>query len=891
LDRLFCPRSVVVVGASEREGHLGAVVMDNLVSHGFEGEIYPVNGKHKKLWERRCYGTVMDLPDGVDLAVIATPIQVVPEIIAQCVAGGLAGAVVLSAGGKESGAEGHAIEREIQQQIAGSPFRIIGPNCIGVIKTATHLNASFAGQMPSAGHLAFLSQSGAICTAILDYALKEGIGFSHFVSLGSMLDVDFGDMIDFLGNDPKVRSILLYIESVPQMRAFISAARAVSRIKPIIAFKAGRSRSGALAAASHTGAMVGSDAVYDAAFERAGIVRVNSFEALFDSAECCAKLSRPTGNGLAIVTNAGGPGVMAADALEDWGVAPVTLAPETIAALDAILPSHWSRGNPVDMIGTASIDTYCQVISTLLKAKEINGVLILCAPQGVTDPVALADALVAIIQGQSLPVITAWLGGAVMDPAREIFNHAGIPTLETPERAVGAFMHLYQHTRKLELASEVPARVSQRLEVDHSRAAEMITTALAHDADAMLEESSSKALLAAYGIPVALTEPASTAEEAVAVAERLGFPVVLKVAATGVSHKSDLGGVKLNLPSAGAVARAFDEIVAAVARRVPDANIQGVSVQPMIPRAGAAGDPIELILGVQRDAQAGPIMLFGTGGTLTEIYRDRALALPPLNRLLARRLMERTKIYRVLQGYRHFPAVDLVCLEEILVRLSQLVCDFAEIAELDINPLVAVADEICAVDARIRLTRAVLPAPLHLAISPYPRHMESELNLPEVGPLRVRPIRPEDAELLQQLFLSLSPRSIYLRFFSPLKQLSADMLVRFTQIDYDRQVALVAIQESGTDERMLGVARIIQCAEPWRGEFAVMVAEDWQGKGIGAYLLQRCLDMARQQGIRQVFGAVLAENTHMLSLGRKLGFSVTPAPEAGEYEMTYEWVG
>ncbi len=878
LDRMFQPKSIAVVGASERSGSVGEAVLHNLERSGFSGRVFPVNPRHSKIAGKKCAARIGDIGEPVDLAVLSTPIETAPDIVRESVRTGCGGAVIVSAGGKEVGEKGRQIEAAIRKEIEGTGFRIIGPNCLGILSARACMNASFAGRAPFSGKMAFISQSGAICTAVLDLAVQERIGFSHVVSLGSMLDVDFGDMIDYLGGDSSVHSIVMYVESLTRFRNLMSAARAVSRVKPIVALKAGRSRAGAKAAASHTGALAGEDAVYDAAFERAGIVRVKTFEALFDCAELLAKQPRPSAAALAIVTNAGGPGVMAADALSDYGMEPAALSPETLSRLDEVLPASWSRGNPVDILGDAAPSVFRQAVEICMRAPEVDGLLILSAPQALTDPTEMAAALVDPIKGHRLPVITSWIGGPDVEKARQVFNDAGIPTFDTPERAVRAFMDLYRYGKNLEILQQMPPRLPGRMEFDSSRARGIVAGGM--DRGGVLTEPEAKDLLDAYGIPVNETVLAASAEEAVDHAGAMGYPVAMKVVSRQILHKTDAGGVFLNLSNPGAVCRAYETITTQVRKNHPEAQIDGVCLQPM---AGPGG--LELILGCKRDRDFGPVLLFGMGGILTEVFKDRAICLPPLNRLLARRLMEKTRVYRLLQGFRNHPPVDCVRIEEILIRLSQLAADIAEIRELDINPLIVSPDRCVAVDARVLLAESDRPAPLHMVISPYPNQHEARVTIGDDLHLFIRPIRPEDAQLLADLFEQLSPRSVYFRFFTPLKQIPHRMLARFTQIDYDREIALAAIEETNDGDRMLGVARVIVERNPKKGEFAVLVGDAWQGTGIGAQLLLRSLRIAKEMGMQSVSGIVLPENRQMLALGRKLGFSVQ-GDVCGEYTLS-----
>jgi acetyltransferase len=880
LEKIFQPKSIAVVGASERKGSVGAALMHNLIERGFAGEIHPINPNHKKIWKLPSCPSIKDLEVPVDLAVISTPIALVPQIVKDCVDVGVGGAVIISAGGKEIGEQGKKLEAAIQKEVGHSGLRIIGPNCVGVMSGRSKLNASFSNQMPLSGKMAFISQSGAICAAILDLSIKENIGFSYFVSLGDMLDVDFGDMIDYLGGESEVSSIVMYVESLTNFRKFMSAARAVSQVKPIIVLKAGRTPAGALAAASHTGAMAGEDSVYDAAFQRAGILRVKTFEELFDCAELLAKQPKPAGPGLAIITNAGGPGVMATDALSDFGYEPVSLSTETFQKLDEILPPYWSKRNPIDMLGEAKPELYRKVVEICINAKEVNGLLIMSAPQALADTAEVAAALVDLIREKPIPIITSWVGGGNMQTGRDIFNQAGIPTFDTPERAVRAFMDIYRFSKNIEMLQQIPSRFPRELKFDRKKAKDMIQAGL-DTKNRLLTEMEAKELLSAYGIPVDPMESAVDKEEAVNKAEAMGFPVVLKINSRDITHKSDANGVLLDLKNESEVRNAFDRIIKNAQAYSPNARSDGVAIQPMRKRPD-----YELILGAKQDRDFGPVILFGMGGILTEVLEDRAIALPPLNRLLAKRLMEGTKVYRLLQGYRDIPPARIPLLEEILIRLAQLVTDFSEIAELDINPLFVNEKNACAIDARVLLKPSQTPAPLHLVISPYPDQLEERTRTKTGIDIFVRPIRPEDAPLLVELFESLSPKSVYRRFFTPMKRLPHSMLARFTQIDYDRHIALVALSVSKSKESMLGVSRVIMERNQKVAEFSVIVSDPWQGKGIGAALLQRCLAIAKDRGIEKVMGTVLAENTQMLALGKKLGFTINRVLGVGEYELS-----
>ncbi|MDY6852038.1 MAG: acetate--CoA ligase family protein, partial [Thermodesulfobacteriota bacterium] len=817
LNKFFEPRSIAIIGASQKEQSIGGAILQNLTQAGFKGPVFPVNPTYGKLLDIKCHPSLSRIDEPVDLAVITTPIQTVPGIIQECVKAGVGGAVVISAGGKEIGPAGREIEAAIKKEAQAGDIRIIGPNCVGILSAANRINASFAERMLQPGKMAFISQSGAICTAILDWSITVNIGFSHFVSVGSMLDVDFGDLIDYMGNDSQVDSILLYIESLSETRKFMSAARAVSRVKPIVVLKGGRSAAGAKAAASHTGALAGQDAVYDEAFKRAGIVRVNSMSDLFDCAELMAKQPRPRGRGLAIVTNSGGPAVMAADELAAYGLEPVPLSPETMQRLNDILPPFWSRGNPIDIIGDATPERYTRVIQVCMDTPEVHALLIMLCPQAMTTPTAMALAIRDILSEQRFPVFTVLMGGASVDQARHILNEAQIPTYASPERAIRAFWYMYSYDQNLHMLQETPPKLPRALHFNQQEAADLIRRPLDENRH-ILTEVESKDLLNAYGIPVNRTEPAFSVEEAVRLAREIGFPVAMKLLSHDITHKSDAGGVKLDILGEDQVRQSFDGIRESAHAYDPKAEFLGVSVQPMLPHLD-----FELILGSKKDDQFGPVILFGMGGIMTEVLRDRALGLPPLNALLAKRMMAATKVYKFLQGYRNRPGADLPLLEEILVRLSQLVTDFPEIVELDINPMVVKEDYAFALDARVVVEESQVVSPHHLVISPYPNQYETDTVTKGGLKVHVRPIKPEDAPLLEELFNILSPNSIYFRFCYPLKSFSKDMVVKFTQIDYDREVALVALDATRTEERMLGVARIINALDGRSAEFAIVV--------------------------------------------------------------------
>ena len=879
LDNIFHPSSIAVIGASERKGSIGRSLLTNLIEGGFDGGLYPVNPKYDRLQDRRCYARISDAPAAPDMAVIAIPIGKVPEVIQECVQIGVKGAVIISAGGREAGAEGRDLEKSIAEEAARGGLRIVGPNCLGIACPQDGLNASFVAHMPPEGNLAFISQSGAICSSMLDLSLKENMGYRYFISIGSMLDVDFGDLIDYVGNDPKVSSVLLYIESLSNHRKFMSAARAVSRMKPIVVLKAGRSEAGAWAASSHTGSMAGDDRIYDAAFRRAGAVRVRTIGEFFDCAELLAKQKRPKGSRITILTNSGGPGVMTADAVAGHGLSLSRLEEDTVEKLDRVLPAHWSRANPVDILGDADPQRYVDALKCI-SADNTDGLLVILNPQAMTDPVKVAEELKGPLASLPCQVFTSWMGGKDVERGTRVLNEAGIPTYSTPEQAVRAFRHLYDYGKNLALLQEIPPRSSRQHRIERGAAREIMEKGLERE-NGMLTECETKDILSAYRIPVNPTRLAESKSEAERVAADIGFPVAMKIASPEVIHKSRSGGVRLGLDSRAAVAEAYDNLLAAVRSQVPDAQIRGVSLQPM-----QASIELELLVGAKKDDNFGPVVLFGWGGVHTEVLADRSIALVPLNRVLARRLMEDTKVYTILSDESGPVRADVEALEEILICLSQLTTDFPQIEELDINPVAIVEGRPIALDGRIKVGPSDIESPQHLSISPYPAHLEDRERI-DGSELLIRPIKPEDAPLLEDLFDRLSKTSIYHRFFSPMKSLPHPMLVRFTQIDYDREVAMVALDQGSGAERMIGVARVIGSPGGRRGEFAVIVADSWQGKGVGAELLSRSLRIVKKRGMAKVWGTALAENTRMAALARKLGFRVE-RNSGGEYEMTID---
>lgn len=879
LDPIFAPRSVAVIGATERPGSVGRTVLWNLISHPFGGTVYPINPKRRNVLGIQAFDRISSLPEAPDLAIIAIPAPGVPAVVQECVDLGVKGAIILSAGFKEIGPEGIELERRIKE-IAQGRLRLIGPNCLGIQNPLTGLNATFASQVARRGNVGFISQSGALCTSILDWSLRENVGFSAFISLGSMLDVGWGDLIDYLGDDPHTHSIVIYMESIGDARAFLSAAREVALSKPIIVIKAGRTEAAAQAAASHTGSLTGSDGVLDAAFRRCGVLRVDHIEDLFDAAEVLAKQPRPRGPRLSIITNAGGPGVLATDALIRAGGTLAQVSPPGMDALNATLPPAWSHGNPIDILGDAEPARFAEALKTTLADPDSDGCLVVLTPQAMTDPTATAQAVVETWQasGSTQPILASWMGGAEVDAGETMLNRAGIPTYRYPDQAARLFGLLWQHSYALKGLYETPA-LSRNHGIDHATVASILQTARAEERH-ILTETDSKAVLAAYGIPVVETKIAATVEEAIAAADRIGYPVVLKLYSHTLTHKTDVGGVQLNLDSDHAVRRAFERIATSVAEKAGAEHFQGVTVQPMI-----RVDGYELILGSSQDPQFGPVLVFGSGGQLVEVLQDSAIALPPLNSTLARRQMEQTLIYKALQGVRGRQAVELDQLEQVLVRFSQLVAEQPEIESIDINPLLASPTGLLALDARVILRDSTTPPP-RLAIRPYP----TQYVWPGRDGTTIRPIRPEDEPLIIAFHEMVSDYSIYLRYFHTIKystRISHERLTRICFNDYDREIALVA-EATAPEPKIIGVCRLTQKHGLPEAEFAMLVADPYQGQGFGTELLRRLIEVARSEGLTRLTGEILAENDGMQHLCRRVGFQLKPTTETGILAATLD---
>ncbi len=871
LDPIFAPRSVALVGASERAGSVGRNVLWNLLSSPFGGTLYPVNPKRSNVLGVKSYASVRDLPEVPDLVVVTTPAESVPALMRECVEVGIPGGIVISAGFKEIGERGKQLEQEVMETIRGK-MRIIGPNCLGVMSPLKGLNATFASTIARPGNVAFISQSGALCTAVLDWSLRENVGFSSFVSVGSMLDVNWGDLIDYFGNDSRSQSIVIYMESIGDARAFLSAAREVSLTKPIIVIKAGRTAQAAKAAASHTGSLTGSDDVLDAAFRRVGVLRVNSIADIFYMSEVLAKQPRPKGNRLCIVTNAGGPGVLATDALIQGGGELAELSEATMAALDSFLPASWSKNNPVDILGDAEPERYSKSLKIAANDPNIDGMLVVMTPQGMTNPTLIAEELKPYAHSLGKPVIASWMGGTSVAAGEEILNQCGIPSFAFPDTAVRAFNYMWQYAYNLKGIYETPQLTAKADGPNRERANQIINTVRA-SGRTILTEYESKKLLETYGIPTTVTEIAITEDAAVEWAAKLGYPVVLKLYSLTITHKTDVGGVVLNLRDEAAVRSAFHNIKSSVSEKAGEEHFHGVTVQPM-----AKLDGYEIILGASVDSQFGPVLLFGTGGQLVEVFKDKALALPPLNSTLARRMMEQTKIFKALKGVRGRKSVDMVALEELMVRFSDLVVENPWIKEIDINPLLASPDRLLALDARVvvygtDVAEAELP---QTAIRPYPTQMVSKWTMKDGEEVVIRPIRPEDEPLITDFHQKLSERTVYLRYFQPLKlsqRTAHERLTRICFIDYDREMALV-VERTAKDgtRQIVAVGRLGKLHGREEAELAALVRDEFQGKGIGSELYRRLLDFARSEKLLRVHSNMLAENREMRAICTHLGF-------------------
>jgi len=877
LDPLFYPHTVAVIGAKDNAGSVGRTIMLNLLSGSFKGQIYPINPKRDQVLALRSYPSIATIPQQVDLAIIVTPAHTVPKIVAECVEVQVKAAIVISAGFKELGESGHQLEREMIAHARRGNMPIIGPNCLGIMNPTNGLNATFAKGMVLPGNLAFISQSGAMCTAVLDWSLQEKVGFSAFISIGSMADVNWGTLIDYLGSDPNTESLLLYMETVGDARSFMTAAREVALEKPIIIIKAGRSQAAAKAAASHTGSLAGSDEVFNAALERIGVLRVNTIRELFNMASVLAKQPLPKGPRLTIVTNAGGPAVLATDAVIANHSELTALSRGTLDALDEALPSAWSHSNPIDILGDADAERYAKAVDIVMKDPLSDGLLVILSPQDMTDATATAVSIKQLAYNYNKPLLASWMGGENVRQGANILSDARIPVFEYPDDAAPTFATMWSYSQHLQALYECPAISSSTGETvltgEPFRVKEILRQAQEERRN-LLTECESKQLLEDYGIPVVRTMIAHTAEEAADLAKQLGFPAVLKLFSETITHKTDVGGVKLNLHTEAEVIQAYDQILSSVSAKVGKKHMGGVTVQRMIKHHG-----YELILGSSTDPQFGPVILFGMGGQLVEIFKDRALAIPPLNANLARRLMQKTNIYAALQGTRGRKPVDMAKLEASLIHFSRLIVEHPRIKECDVNPLVASEEMIIALDARIVLhdwERADEELP-KLAIRPYPFHYALPSQLKDGTRVLLRPIYPEDERLLIQFHRELSEHSVRQRFFEFIsldRRVAHERLIRICFNDYDREWAIVAEIDQKGVKKMIGIGRLMRIPGISRAQFKLMIADAYHHLGLGTQLLEHLLRIAKQERIDLIDGFILSENQGMLSICKRLGFTL-----------------
>ncbi len=874
LDSIFRPKRIALIGVSNNPNSVGGITLRNLVGGGYNGVVYPVNPKREAVLGIPCFPDVKSLPKTPDLAVIMTSAKFAPQLIRECGEAGIHGVIIMSAGFKESGEEGKKLEQQVLEEKSNFPdMRVIGPNCLGILVPGLNMNVSFAAGMPKKGHVAFISQSGALCTSVLDWAYEANIGFSYFVSIGNSMDVNFGDLIDYFGQDPNTKSIVLYVESLADARTFMSAARAFAREKPIIVYKSGRFPESAAAAASHTGAMASEDSIYDAVFRRAGLARVYDFGNIFDFTDLVGRKRAPKGSKLAIVTNAGGPGVMATDSLISMGGKLVKLSDETMQKLNDYLPPFWSHGNPVDVLGDATPERFAKSTEIVLEDENVDAVLVLLTPQAMTAPTETAQAIAGLASKTSKTIMAAWLGGASMREGMSIFNQAGIAAYGTPEQAIRAFMTLANYSKNLELLYETPKEVPVSFSYDREELKEKYLKEVFPKAK-ILNEDDSKMLVNDYGIDTTHPEPAATEDEAVKISEEKGYPVVLKIYSPDITHKSDVGGVALNIKDEEMVRATFRNMVKTAAEKRPDARIDGVTVQKMVDTKEA----VELILGIKKDPVFGTVMLVGMGGTTAELFKDKRLEFPPLNEKLALQMLKSLQIYPLLKGWRGDKPKNIDKLIEVLIRMSYLAADYPEIAELDINPLIVTPDDVMALDARIVVDEELLEKPAqeysHLILRPYPESLIIDGKLNDGTGILLRPIKPEDEPMWLELLGSCSKESIYHRFRYDFYFDSHDVASQFCFIDYSREIAIVAEIEEEGRKKLIGVGRLIADPDLEVMEYAVLITDAWQKKELGYMLTEYCMQIAINRGIKKLAAETTKDNKPMIAVFRKLGFKI-----------------
>ena len=877
LSELFAPKSVAMFGASETPDSVGQVVFKNLLEAGFSGDIYALNPKRDTVQGEKAYNNLDEIGKDIDLAIVATPARTVPGIVEQCGTYGIKSMIILSAGFREIGEQGRAIEDKVRDAARSHGIRFLGPNCLGIIRPSIGFNATFGNNNASDGGIALVSQSGALCTSILDWAENRDVGFSAVVSTGIAADLDFGDILDYLASDPKTESIILYVEGLTDARRFMSGLRAAARIKPVIAIKAGRSTEGAAASMSHTGALVGGDAAFTAALSRSGVVQVDTISQVFAAASTLSSKYKAVGKRMAMITNAGGPAVLATDHAHGADLEIATLGEETLKALNEALPDTWSHGNPVDIIGDATPERYQEAIDIVLKDPGVDGVLVILTPQAMTAPYEVAEAVVKAAENNRKPIITSWMGGKQVDPARSLFRQARIPTFNTPEAAVDAFHYLASYKANQQNLLQTPGRLPIEHEEPNVEAARLIIESALNEKRFVLTEPESIALLEAFNVPTVRNGIARSAEEALVLATSIGFPIVMKIYSGDISHKSDAGGVKLNIRNAADVRGSYRELVERVQKNRPDAKIDGVTVEAMHRTTNGR----EVMVGVINDPVFGPVISFGAGGTFVEVMGDASIAIPPINERLARNLISRTKVSKALGEFRNMPAANVDALVDVLLRVSNMACELPWLKEMDINPLIIDERGAMAVDARIvvHIPRPSPDAYAHMAIHPYPTDLESVFQLPDGRDVTIRPIRPEDAQIEQDFVRNLSDEAKYFRFMHSVHELTPEMLVRFTQIDYDREMALIATTSDDGNEVEHGVVRYVTNPDRTSCEFAVVVSDEFQGHGIGQRMLTRLMEIARSRGLDMMEGEVLTANHRMLELVRSMDFQIERSPE------------
>jgi acetyltransferase len=878
LTSLFTPESIALYGASDKPDSVGGVVFKNLLTSGFKGRIYAINPKRDEVQGQKAFSSLDDIDETVDLAVVATPARGIPGIVEACGERGVKMMLILSAGFRETGVEGRRLEDRVTELSRRYGIRLMGPNCLGIIRPDKGLNITFGNNNARPGNLAFVSQSGAICTAILDWAEKNDIGFSAVVSTGIAADLDFGDYLDFLVSDPATKAILLYIEGINNSRRFMSSLRAAARIKPVIALKVGRHAAGAEASMSHTGALVGSDETFAAALSRSGVLRVETVGQLFAAAKALSSTHyRGKSERLVIITNGGGPGVMAADRAADQEIEMSSLSADTLMALNEVLPSVWSHGNPVDIIGDAPPERYQQALDICLEDPGVDGAIVILTPQAMTKPTDVAEAIIKSAKKSNKPIMTSWMGGRQVEEARLRFNNAHVPDFRTLENAVDAFSYLARYNKNQRLLLQTPAGLTGGQEPPDREGARLIIEAVLTEQRKILTEPESMAVLNAFRVPTVRNAVAHSANEALINAESIGFPIAMKVLSTDISHKSDAGGVRLNINSAQEVRGAYRQLVDEVQRRVPGANISGITIEKMYRSSNGR----ELMIGIIRDPVFGPVISFGSGGTSVEIIGDSAVSLPPLNRRLAIDLINRTKVSKMLGKFRQMPAVDIDLLVDVLRSVSSMACELPWLQEMDINPLIMDETGVVAVDARIVVD---YPTPStdpyhHLAIHPYPSHLVKKTQLNDGSDIIIRPIRPEDADIEAKFVRELSKEAKYFRFMNSLQELSQEMLVRFTQIDYHNEMALIAVKANGASEEQIGVARYTTNVDKTSCEFALVVSDQWRSRGIAHHLMRELMEIARDRNLESMQGQVLSQNTKMLELVASLNFEIRNDPD------------